>query len=458
MLLALLAACAPDFTLSEPGVVIRGATVLPQGDVRDVVVAGDHIAALLEPGAELDGEVEEIDGADRFLTPGLVDLHVHVWSEGDLSVYLANGVTTIRNLSGDTWHLSIRDDLVAGRRAGPTLITSGPIIDGPEGFLTSREVVRDAEEAALVADLQVQMTFAALKVYDGVPAEAWQALIDAGAQAGVPVVGHIPDEVGYLEAIQGGQRTVEHLDDVLAAAAGMEPFPLMDDPHRTAALEAMTEERIAGVAEATAATGAWSVPTLVVMQSYATADTWDSNDPRLAYMSPVTRASWFQSAENLSPSVPVAMTDVLQFGQDVVAALRGADAPLAVGTDAGNPWVFHGYAVHDELDLLVESGLTPAEALDAATLQAARALGQEEVFGQIAVGQRADLLLVNADPRLDTAALQDRVGVMARGQWYDQGDLDALLAEVAWGYQSRGLAPARPATSCADHWEGRGGL
>lgn len=251
----------------------------------------------------------------------------------------------------------------------------------------------------------------------------------------MPVVGHVPDAVGYAAAMSGGQRTVEHLDDWLAEAAGTEPFSGFDSDAGEAALELLTDDAALALATDSATAGVTNVPTLTVWDQLGQADSWDFDDPRLATVHRSVKQQWrswqgYLSADDIAWFATY--TDALC---EFTATLHDAGAPLALGTDVINPFVFPGDSVHQELALLESCGLTPEEALALATTGAAEALDQRGLFGTIATGARADLLLLDADPLQDLSVLQEPVGVMARGDWFTAEALDAAVQEVADSYR-----------------------
>lgn len=424
-------ACAPvpdaPVQVASDATVFVDATVFPTGEQVHVVVQDGEIVQLVDAALEIQGASREIDAAGQVLVPGLVDTHVHVWHEGDFWLYLANGVTTVRNLAGSETQLAWRDEIAQGLRTGPTLLTSGPIVDGPDAYWPTSEIVTDAETGRAVGLAQVDAGYDAIKVYDDVPADAWDALVQVAQETGVPVVGHVPDDVGYRAVIQGGQRTVEHLDNLLSAATDQPAFSSFDRHAGQTALDAWTDDTAGAIAVDSAASGVVHVPTLTVWNNLAAPDTWDFTDPRLDLIDPSVRRSWRQTQAAVGDADAAWFGDYTDALCAFTGALHDAGASLALGTDVINPFVFPGWSTHDELALLVACGLSPEAAIGTATWGAADALDQPGAFGEITEGARADLVLVDGDPWDDVGALADPVGVMVAGVWFTAAELDAQL-------------------------------
>lgn len=372
--------------------VLEGRTVL----VRDGVVAavGEEVAV---PGGAL-----RIDGRGRYLMPGLADMHVHNWYEEEHVLFLANGVTTVRNLWGAPMHVRWRREIEAGERLGPTIRTTGPIVDGAEPVWQEGAVVVTTPERAreVVAD-QKAAGYDAVKVYDRLSADAYAALAAAAREAGMRLEGHVPAAVGIGRALEAGQDSVEHLGG----------YPLAN------------AETMAELAKRTAEAGTWSCVTLVV---YAKRDP----GPEMRYVPPRLRATWGPATV---AEVPPPLRELAAMRGRAARTLHEATGRVLLGTDCGTPFIVAGWSVHEELALLVGAGLTPYEALSCGTRRAAEYLG--EPSGVVAEGKRADLLLLDANPLEDVANAARIRGVMVRGRWLPREELDRMLETVAASYE-----------------------
>lgn len=401
---------------AEPGdIAIVGGTVVPMDEERTlaghtVLVRGDRVVAVA-PAGEVDVRAARvIDAGGRWVLPGLADMHVHFWSQEDLALFLLNGVTTVRNLAGAPEHLRWRDAIARGELDGPTLLTAGPIIDGTPPTWPGSTVVATADEARVAVRAQKDAGYDWLKVYDGVPAEAYDALLDEAKRLGLPVAGHVPRAAGVEKVITSGQRTIEHLE-------GYVPFfgaPPGGD-----------------LVASTAAAGVWNCPTLVVTERFGKLDAPAqlAGTRGLELVSPTVRARWDPKADfRLARFTPAMFEDVRaknRTRRTLVRELHAAGAKLVLGTDAGNPYVVPGFAVVDELRLLVEAGLTPWQALRTATAAPGELQGAPGALGVIAAGARADLIVVDADPLAAVAGVADPSIVVVRGEVHERA---ALLA------------------------------
>jgi cytosine/adenosine deaminase-related metal-dependent hydrolase len=360
-------------------------------------------------------------GGTRWLMPGLVDMHVHVFDRGELLQYLANGITTIRNLHGLPMHLAWRDSLARGLIQGPRLITAGPILDGDPPTRGSNTVVRTAAEATAEVDRQAALGFDWIKVYDNISPEAYRAVIAAAARHRLPVSGHLPTPITLAGVLAARQQVVEHVEELL---------PLFRDGRDSTGVDS--------VARALAAAGIAVTPTIVVYQSaLEQVRDWAAVKarPELRHFNPGTGEQWGWEPTGAARSGNAQglmrferTTDF--FLTTLVPALHRAGVVLLAGSDAPIPAIIPGFGYHDELRLLQRAGLSPLEVLRVATRNAARVTGHDTRRGRVRVGHDADLLLLESDPRTDLGALQRRVGVMVGGRWHTQAALMAALDSV----------------------------
>jgi imidazolonepropionase-like amidohydrolase len=436
----LIAAAAAPAQDAPPPLAIVGATVVPmdrEGSLPDhtVLVSGGRIVAV-GPVAEV--AVPEgatvIDAHGLWLMPGLVDMHVHSWFESELTLFLANGVTTVRNMFGSPRQVQWRDEVAAGTRLGPTIVTAGPIVDGSPPVWPGSFEVTTAVQAREAVQAHVDGHYDFVKVYDRLSPEMWAAVVAAAKDAGLPVMGHVPARVGLHAVFASGQRTVEHLFGFEACLAGAEapaePGGLVSRLHQWVGAEPAQLQALSAEA---AAAGVFQCPTLVVLQKMAVGadDAAELARPCMRYVEPFMLSTWERSAEQLPAEYATAAKEGQATRNALVGALRAAGAPLMLGSDCGNSWVVAGFAVHEELANLVACGLSPAEALRAATRTPAECLRATGEFGAVAPGLRADLLLLQADPLQDVANAQLRAGLVVRGRWMPESELQALLESVA---------------------------
>ncbi len=399
-----------DGVLRDQTVLVRDGLIARVGPASDVVVPED---------------AQRIDGrGELFLMPGLCDSHVHVIDPDEFVLYLANGVTTVRNMSGEPFHLTWRRELAEGTRLGPTLVTTGPTLESrPSDASNVRVVTTRAEGERAVEDIVAQ-GYDLIKVYSGLEAEPYAGILDAAHRLGMKVVGHIPLSVGLEGVLAARQASIDHAEEYL--------YTFFDHAGPEAIPEAVRLTREAG---------AWLTPTLV---TYATIGRQVEDAaalarrPEMRFVDPDVLARW-QTQENgylrrfSSADVP-AFRARLAFLQELVRRMHEAGVPLLAGTDAGIAFgvsfVLPGWSLHEELAQLVTCGLSPQAALRAATSDAAAFLNRAGEFGVVREGARADLLLLRADPSVDVANAATREGVMLRGRWMPSAELEALLETI----------------------------
>lgn len=381
---------------------------------QTVVVRGEHIVWV---GPASDARVprgaRRVDGRGRVLFPGLIDAHAHVTS-ADMPAFLANGVTSVREMNGSPAHLALRAELRDGSRPGPTLFVASTLMAG-ESLRWRHLLVGSDTAAARAVHEAAAAGYDFVKVYDGLSKEAFQAIVAAARAAGLPTIGHVPRAVGLEAVLASGQRSVEHVQ-ILDAVSGA--------PDSTQVALVAAQFRTAGV---------WMVPTLAVFEVLALSATEPVQRlfeaPEMAWADPDVWGWWtgFRRASP-APEAPPRAVARLRAYRLLVRELARRGVPLAAGTDTPNPLMVPGFSLLREIRALEGAGLSRYQALAAATREAAGLLMEQPDFGTIAPGSRADLQLLAANPLQELEALGDPVGVMARGQWYPRDRLRAMLA------------------------------
>ncbi len=406
-----------DEVSSSKTVVVDGGRISVVGDVDTTPIPPDAVI---------------VDGTDRFLLPGLTEMHAHLPGaespqlERVLTLFLANGVTQIRGMLGDPSHLKLRDELASQRMLGPRLTTAGPALGG-------RSVAGSAD-----AEQQVRSQFSAgydfIKIQQGLTSAEYEAIVATATELGIPFAGHVPAAVGVEAVLAAGQATIDHLDGYLAAmlpanadASGgyggfLDVMLVTDMPDAS---------RIEMLARQTAAAGTWNVPTQALFERRVGPLTATELAARaeMRYMPAATITSWTEAKErqvNERGFDAEVAARAITLRRQFIHALHEAGARLILGSDAPQVFNVPGFSVHQELDLLTQAGLTPYEALATATTAAAEFLGTNT--GTVAPGRDADLLLLDASPLDDITNSRRIHGVMLRGTWYSARELDALLA------------------------------
>jgi imidazolonepropionase-like amidohydrolase len=422
-------------------VAFTGVSVLPLDSGRvledqTVVVRGERIEAV---GPAASTPVPEgatrIDGRGRYLMPGLADMHIHLLpGEGtpsdpagqQLALLLANGVTTARALVAPPGGLALRDRVARGELTGPTLRVAGPSFNGKS--------VQSPEQARQRVREQMAAGYDLLKTHGGLSRETYDAMVAEAKAHGLRVSGHVTQEVGLEHALESGQQ-IEHLDGYLAALLPPGDTSQVDQVEFGSALARMDLARLSTLAEATQQAGIFNSPTLALFEIVAS----DGAVPELRtsrelrYVPAAAVDAWTKTLLTgpLLAAPTAGKHRFLELRRQVLQGLHAAGAPLLVGSDSPQLFMVSGFAIHREMEAMAAAGLPPLAVLQAATRNAAAYFGESEQWGSVAPGQRADLLLLNANPLRDVKLTRALVGVMLRGQWLPRSELDARLEQAA---------------------------
>jgi imidazolonepropionase-like amidohydrolase len=415
----------PDMTVE-----IRGRTIA-------VISAGRRVR--VPRGATI------IDGRGKYLIPGLWDMHVHLgFPPGAAQVFLpvmvANGVLGARDMhSLLSIIVPLKRAIASGAQIGPRLFVAGPAVDGPNSYLPGSRLVHTPDEAREAVRQLKAAGVDFIKVYSSLPKELYFAVAAEAKAEGISFVGHVPYPVTAAEASDAGQRSMEHLTEVDVGTSSDETrikgeeVEAMDQKHgsipdATRLRATYDSAKAASLFERFRRNGTWQVPTLVVLHQAGQLAQGGrpADDSLLAYIPKGLREFW-QSL----PSELVASFGALdQFHTALVGPINRAGVPILAGTDCPNPYVYPGFSLHEELDLLVHAGLTPAEALRTATINPARFSGLTDSLGIVARGKVADLVLLDANPLEDIANTKRIRAVIQGGRLLNRSALDGMLAHA----------------------------
>ena len=404
---------------------------------RTVVVTDGRIAVIGKVDeVSLPVDAEVVDGTDRYLMPGLTEMHGHVPPatsanlERIFSLFIANGVTTVRGMLGEPGHLELRDAIRKGVVRGPRLITSGPSFNG--------QSVNGPKHASEMVRRQQAAGYDFLKIHPGLSRDEFDAIAATADEAGIPFAGHVPEDVGVEAALDAGIASIDHLDGYmqLLLPADVDPSGGFGGFFGLLIAGAALEDRIPGVARATADAGVWNVPTESLFEHVTSpvppgelAD-W----PEMKYMPAETLRQWEQRKTEIigDPNYdPEVAARAVELRRKLILALSDAGAGLLLGSDSPQIFNVPGFALHRELEYLVEAGLTPYEALATGTVNPARFFGLSGSVGAVQAGLEADLLLLDDNPLENIEATRRIHGVMLRGEWISREDLDQLLETFA---------------------------
>ena len=427
----------------EGTVCFEDVSVLPMDSERvlagQTVIVSEGRIASMGPASELNAPRGSlvVDGQGKFLLPGFTEMHGHLPrpdtapEEVDriLYLFLSNGVTTVRGMLGNPFHLELRQQIESGERLGPTLYAAGPAFRGTPDLTVeeARNRVREQKNAG----------FDLLKILEGLSVDVYAAIADEANEVGMPFGGHVPNAVGLHEALAAGQGSIDHLDNYLEALEPEDsPIREADPSTRSRELGLHVDERkIPDLAAVTKTAGASVVPTMALWETFNSDRAVEefARLDELKYLPRETVESWIESQTNrLQRLNPASGKRVIEIRKSVLKALRDAGVRIVFGTDAPQVFNVPGFSIHREMAIMASAGMTPFEILASGTRNAAEHFGSEG-FGQVAVGRRADLILLEANPLDDLATMARRAGVMVRGRWLPEAEIQARLAEFAGG-------------------------
>ncbi len=436
VLLTLAVSCTPAETPpaaenADPGVAFVGVNLVPMDTERVVanqtVVTRDGSIVAMGPveSTDVPANALRVEGNGMYLMPGLAEMHGHIpdpeepqqLTEDVLFLYVANGVTTVRGMQGAEGQLDLRRRVNTGELVGPNLYLAGSSFNGDD--------VLTAEAAIEKVHVQKAEGWHLLKVQSGLSLATYDGMVETAHAESMRFGGHVPADVGLIHAIEAGQETFDHMDgyvEYVADGAGN-----------------LDEARLAEVVTRTREADAWIVPTMAVREVLRGALSVETVRayPEAQYMPPEMVEQWIARVESnfANPDFdPAAVRQLIANRMRVLASLHEGGVGVLLGTDAPQVFSVPGFSIHREMERMVAAGMTPYEVIASGTRNVGEYFQNEDHFGTIEVGTRADLILVEANPLDDVSNIARRAGVMVRGQWLSEADIQERLARIAASY------------------------
>ena len=399
---------------------MTGNQVLPN---HTVVITGDRITAV---GPARTAKVPEgatrIDGQGKYLMPGLAEMHGHIpggtapreFVDNVLFLYVAAGVTTVRGMQGAPGQIDLREAAKRGEIVAPNLYLAGPQFSGGS--------VKSAEDAIARVKQQKSEGWDLLKVQEGLSVPAYDAMAKTAKQVGIRFGGHVPDEVGLLHAMDMGQETFDHIDGYVEQLDGR--------------AKPVEDKALQDLVQRTKKAGAWIVPTMFVWETLQGPVTLESRTglAELRYMPAPQVEQWTKGLDSRlkNPQYDAAQAKLhIDNRMKILKALQDGGARILLGSDAPQQFNVPGFSIHREMRRMADAGINAYEIVKSGTANVGQYFKAQDSFGTIAVGQRADLILVDANPLENVSNMEKRSGVMVRGRWLPASEIDAALAKIA---------------------------
>ncbi len=426
-----------DTDKSTPDYIIKDVNIIPMNqnkilEHRDVFIKNGTIAEIT-PSCQktYQGNYEQIHANGKYLLPGLYDMHVHILNENDLLLYLANGITTVRNMWGFQFlgrdlHLEIKENIKTGKYPGPRIFTAGNFFDGKKPIWPLAYKITSMQDAEEAVKREKKKGYDFIKLYSKLTPQSYDYVIDAAKKYDIKAVGHIPASISIDHALNSGQYTIEHL------------LGYIDPYGRDSA--SISPTNYLQYARKTKNSDVWNCPTVCVNE-YLTPPGQSRPLPVASkkYLSPYIKKYWTKIRKNQEWLINKFNFDYQSKKQPnrikMLKTLHEINSNIVVGTDANMYGMVPGFSIHKELQNFVKSGMTPYETLYAATYSAAKCLGDLPHSGTIEEGKRADIILVNHNPLEKIENIKTIVGVMTNGHWFNRNKLDNLLNGLSKYYK-----------------------
>lgn len=431
----------PDNLKNDHTTVFVNVNLIPMDSERilsnqDVIVQGDRILSIAPTASETyPAEARIIEGEGRYLMPGLAEMHGHVpptdppanfpsyyndkYVEHTLFLYVAAGVTTVRGMLGYENQLTLKERVKSGELTGPNLYLAGPSFNG--GSVSSPEQARDKVLK------QVSEGWDLLKIHPGLTLAEYDAMAITAKQAGIGFGGHVPQEVGIVHALQAGQETMDHIDGYFTYISSFE--------------EQEWEERMQYIVSMTREEGAWIVPTQALWATIIGAGDYKAmmQYDELKYIPKAVRQNYENFVEtNIRNNPDLNPEEAAKEGlwrQKILAEMHRQDVKILMGTDAPQLFSVPGFSIHRELPFMEDAGMSPYDIIRTGTKMVGDYFEDQDDFGILAEGMRADMILLEGNPLEDLSHIQKHAGVMVSGRWLSREDIDRRLSEIE-GYYS----------------------
>ncbi len=443
-------------SISAQTVAFKNVNVIPLDKERvlqnQTVLIKNGMIAEIGKKVKIPKDAQVIDGSGKYLMPGLMDMHTHLLSDGDdfpdsiaedeLKVMIANGVTTIRLMIGTPEQLILRQKSAKGEIIAPTIYAASPHLTGREQG--NDFVVKTEEEAREAVRQSKAAGYDFIKITTFIDAKVYEAAIDEAAKQNIKVVGHADSRFVGVERALKARQQIEHLDGYMemllksdAPMKGSVSDLYVYDVKNWDSLDYIDESKIPIVAKRTVESNPFVDPTQHFMKNtFALARSEDSirAQPEFRFYPPKVQEQWlnFYKRNRFINQVSLEKrARWLDIRNKLIKAIYDAGGKIMAGSDSPEFLFLYGFSQHRELKALADAGLSNYAALEAGTKNPSAFFGTSDKVGTIEKGKRADLILLNANPLENISATENRAGVMLKGKYYTQAELNKWLDHAA---------------------------
>jgi hypothetical protein len=384
---------------------------------RDILLRGERIADI-RPAASRSRR-------ERYVIPGLWDMHVHLWNEDpQTGLYIANGVTSVRDMGGDLKRIRMLESRIApGEISGPRIYAAGAVVSAypaEPGLKMPVNIVRSPDEARRIFDVYYDQRVDVIDIRD-LDARSFEALAERSRHDGIPFAGDLPDSVPAADAALDRMVSMEHLFGIGLACSSKQ--------QELRARAGTTDREIMDTFDPATAASLWDLFRRYGVRQTPMLTWWNRRaclngaGDGIAYVAESTRSTW-------KPPQPESDQAHYDFAMKLTRDMAREGVPILAGTDTGEPWTAPGFELHRELELLQSAGLTPAQTLRAATLEPAKLMRRDDE-GEVKKGDIADLVVLTANPLADIRNTRAIDEVIVHGKTIDAAGIDRLLAADA---------------------------
>ncbi|MBO6794094.1 MAG: amidohydrolase family protein [Balneolaceae bacterium] len=408
--------------MTEDGLIKENQTVIiTEGRISEIVDANK---------IKFGPNTPVIDGTGKYLIPGLAEMHGHVppthppanfpayfnedYVESTLFLYVSAGITTVRGMLGYDHQLELKEKVASGEYIGPNLYLAGPSFNGNS--------VSSLDQAREKVRQQVDEGWDLLKIHPGLTLEEYNAMADEANKLGIRFGGHVPQAVGINRAIEAGQETMDHIDGYVSYLQAFEGVEL--------------ESKMDEIIQKTKEYGVWIVPTQALWETIIGAADYETmqNYDELKYIPQAVRDNYNGFVANNIEGNPNLNYEEAEehavLRQRLLGAMSDAGVRILMGTDAPQLFSVPGFSIHRELPFMKAAGMSNYEILHSGTKAVGDYFANEDDFGTIEVGKRADLILMDSNPLESLDAIRNHSGVMVSGEWLSRKMIDEKLAEI----------------------------